>query len=264
MDDGEALVVQGVEEAADGKRCDEAVRLAGMARSIASWRGWTARLETCGAQVSFGRGRPRWFAAGLNQGGGQGGVPVRGEEDRGEGRGSGSPSVAKTAGRARRRADLRRGIPQSSLWLERSSKRGEGEVARGYLYPQGCVVYGGEWRGLKRGVIPAGGFQWESNRLRRWYWRVGPGRQRKKKEEVLRTAGPVWLTGWSARSGWCLVWAPGAAQLGYALLLSFFFLIWFLFFFCFLISFITFAFQYQMTSNQMQKFSKIKNDISIQ
>jgi hypothetical protein len=52
---------------------------------------------------------------------------------------------------------------------------------------------------------------------------VGPGRQRKKREEVLRTAGPVWLTGWSARSGWCLVWAPGAAQLGYALLLSLFF-----------------------------------------
>jgi hypothetical protein len=37
-----------------------------------------------------------------------------------------------------------------------------------------------------------------------------------------------------------------------------------LFLFCFLISFITFAFQKQTRSNQLQKFSKIKNNISRQ
>jgi hypothetical protein len=78
-------------------------------------------------------------------------VPVQGEEDRGEGRGSGSPSLAKPTRDARRRADLRRGIPRSSLRLERNSKRGGGEEAMASLL-----------RGLKgarvhyRGVIAGG------------------------------------------------------------------------------------------------------------
>jgi hypothetical protein len=59
--------------------------------------------------------------------------------------------------------------------------------------------------------------------------------------------------------GWGLV----SAQVGCSSLFFDLFL-FLLFTFCFLISFITFAFQNQTRSNQLQKFSKIKNNISKQ
>jgi hypothetical protein len=86
-----------------------------------------------------------------------------------------------------------------------------------------------------RGVVSAADYRGRAERDRRRRLPVrrnssreeepdsGSRSSAKKKEEVLRTAGPGWLTGWAARSGWCLVWAPGAAQLGCALLLSLFF-----------------------------------------
>jgi hypothetical protein len=60
-------------------------------------------------------------------------------------------------------------------------------------------------------------------------------------------------------------WAAASARPRWAVVPFFFDLSFFsLFIFCSLISFITFAFQIQTRSNQMQKFSKIKNNISKQ
>jgi hypothetical protein len=55
---------------------------------------------------------------------------VKGIEER---EGWGSLAVPKSTGNTCRYAGLRRGILQSSLRLERRSKRGEGEDTRGYL-----------------------------------------------------------------------------------------------------------------------------------
>jgi hypothetical protein len=53
VDAGEVLVVSWGEGEVDEERRDEAVQMTGMARSIASWRGRTVRLEAARASVAF-------------------------------------------------------------------------------------------------------------------------------------------------------------------------------------------------------------------
>jgi hypothetical protein len=64
---------------------------------------------------------------------GQGGAPGRGREDRGAGRGSGSPTTANLSGASAGTAEVQRPIPASSMQLVQGNERGEGEESRGYL-----------------------------------------------------------------------------------------------------------------------------------
>jgi hypothetical protein len=79
-------------------------------------------------------------------------------------------------------------------------------------------------------------------------------RKEKEKEGKAERGGAGWF-----RFVAGLDWVPGTAQVG-LLASSFFCAVSFLIF-CFLISFITFAFVTQMTSNQFVKFSKIPSNI---
>jgi hypothetical protein len=64
---------------------------------------------------------------------GQGGAPGRGRKVGGEKEEAGSPWAPNRDGDARRRAELRRQIPSSSVCLERRNERGGERERVGYL-----------------------------------------------------------------------------------------------------------------------------------
>jgi hypothetical protein len=93
----------------------------------ASRRGGEGRLEAVAVAVVLGDDRIDGFPAQTTNVRESEEAPVQGREDgTREGR-RGHLGTSESSGRGRRRADLRRGIPQSSLRLERRSERGEGE-----------------------------------------------------------------------------------------------------------------------------------------